>query len=103
MLLKLLNIAIAILLIQCQDASNFQAGGSANPDEMSAEEEGVVPPTNISGAYLTVQQRLSLGKAYLRVLLVAASVIRTIIKSILALSMLNTTFPYHKMPLALLT
>ena len=43
MLLKLLNIAIAILLIQCQDASNFQAGGSANPDEMSAEEEGVVP------------------------------------------------------------
>ena len=30
-----------------------KAGGSANPDEMSAEEEGVVPPTNISGAYLT--------------------------------------------------
>ncbi len=53
MLLKLLNIVITILLIQCQDASNFQAGGSADPDEMSAEEEGVVPPTNISGAYLT--------------------------------------------------
>lgn len=53
MLSKLLNIVITIFLIQCQDANNFQAGGASSPDDMSAEQEGVVPPTNISGAYLT--------------------------------------------------
>ena len=53
MLIKITYIIVLLTLTQCQEASNFQAGGNKDPDQMSAEEEGVVPPTNISGAYLT--------------------------------------------------
>ena len=44
MLTKITYIIVLLTLTQCQEASNFQAGGNKDPDQMSAEEEGVVPP-----------------------------------------------------------
>ena len=54
MLLRFIQAAVALLLIQCQDQGGnaFREDGT-KADQYSGQNEAVVPPTNISGAYLT--------------------------------------------------
>ena len=48
-----------MFLIQCQDGSNFQPGGASKEETV---DEGAIPPTNISGAYLTCATEVEPGQ-----------------------------------------